>query len=100
MIPISKTSYDKLEGKYHQTVTLNSTQAFIGVKAITFDSRNKRTEVMYVPQEVLSIWSQVSKLSIGLFLLLSCVISLILTLVIIVSTKLARRGYRPIATSD
>jgi len=77
---------------------LKDTHAFIGVKAVTFDSRNKRTEVMYVPQEVLSMWNQVTKLSLGIFLLLTCVISLILTLVIIVSTKLARRGYRPIAT--
>lgn len=52
---------------------------------------------MYNPTEISTIWKQMSRLSIGIFLLFSCVLALILTLVVVISTKLARRGYRPIS---
>ena len=69
------------------------------MKAVTTDGENK-IEVMYDPTEISTLWSQISKFSIGVFLLFSCILSVILTVVIVISTKMARRGYRPISEED
>lgn len=48
--------------------------------------------------EIGNIWSQLKILSPGWLMIGSFVIALFLTIVIIVSTKLARRGYKPISS--
>ena len=60
---------------------------------------NKSHEVVYVPTEVTSLWQNFSKLSIGIVFFFGLVLAIILTIVVIVSTKIARRGYKPIAES-
>jgi hypothetical protein len=75
-------------------VTLPNESSFIGVKAVV---SNKDIEVRYLPIEIGNIWSQVKNMSTGLLMVGSFVIALFLTIVIIVSTRLARRGYKPIS---
>lgn len=82
------------------TVELKQKQAFIGVKAIAQSADNKRVEVMYAPTQIENLWGQAEKLSVGIFLVFSVALAIIITIVIIVSTKIARRGYRPISSDE
>ena len=63
-------------------------------------SSNSRThEVVYVPTEVTSLWKNFSKLSFGIVFIFGLFLAIVLTIVVVVSTKIARRGYKPIAES-
>lgn len=79
------------------TVEIKHKQAFVGVKAVARSPDKRRVEVMYAPTQVEDLWSQASKMSVGIFLIFSLGLALLISVVIIVSTKLARRGYRPIS---
>ena len=98
IISIKPTSFDKDYQVFRHSLTLKENEEFIGVKAVVYDSNSQRFEALYTPTELSSIWNEVSKLSLSIFLLFSCVISLVLTVVIVISTKMARRGYRPISS--
>jgi hypothetical protein len=66
------------------------------VKA-TYRSNDVMQEIVYIPTEVTSLWKSLSKVSVGIIFLFALTLAVILTIVIVVSTKLARRGYKPIA---
>jgi NADH:ubiquinone oxidoreductase subunit 6 (subunit J) len=67
---------------------------------VAYDKHGQRAEVLYVPTEIETLWKQASKVSFTIFLLFCCALSLLLTVAIVVSTKLARRGYRPLSAED
>ena len=72
-------------------------QAFIGVKGVVSDSKE---EIQYIPIQIHDIWGQISEVPFSIIVYVALILALILTIVIVVSTKLARRGYKPIASED
>ena len=64
-----------------------------------YKSNNKNNEIVYVPTEVTSLWKNFSKVSVGIVFFFGLILAVVLTIVVVVSTKLARRGYKPIAES-
>ena len=72
-------------------------QAFIGVKGVVSDSKE---EIQYIPIQIHDIWEQISEVPFSIIVYVALILALILTIVIVVSTKLARRGYKPIASED
>jgi hypothetical protein len=78
-------------------VKLNGNQAFIGVKGLIEATKE---EVQYSPLEIRNIWGELSKISFGIVLMVSLSLALVLTVVIVVSTKLARRGYKPVSSEE
>jgi hypothetical protein len=76
---------------------MNKKQAFIGVKGVVSDSKE---EIQYIPIQIRDFWGQLSNVPFSIVIYVALILALILTLVIIVSTKLARRGYKPISSED
>jgi len=50
-----------------------------------------------LPLEISSLWGEISKISLTTVITVALTLSFLITLIIIVSTKLARRGYKPIS---
>jgi len=92
---IDDKHFDKITGEYRYLIKLTSSRAYLGVKAIVEDG--SRQEIVYVPLEITSLWGELSKISLGVVMLAALALSVIITIVIVLSTRLARRGYRPIS---
>lgn len=61
-------------------------------------AKGSKEEILYIPIHIQDFWAELSNVSFGVYLTVSLALALVLTIVIIVSTKLARRGYKPISS--
>jgi hypothetical protein len=59
-----------------------------------------KEEVFYTPVEIRSFWGELTKVSFGIIVMGGLAAALVLTMVIIISAKLARRGYKPISSEE
>lgn len=62
-----------------------------------YRSNSRLNEITYVPTEVSSLWRQLTKLSFGIIILFALAFGVIIVLAVVISTKFARRGYKPIS---
>ena len=64
-----------------------------------YTENSRMHEVVYLPTEVTNFWRQVKKIPVAMIMVFALLFAVLLTIVVAVSTKLARRGYKPIAES-
>lgn len=98
VITLTKSAFDSQTGDFRYIVHLSKSRAVMGVKAVLEDG--SREEVSYVPLEISTLWGELSKLSLGVVLFAAMSLSTLITGVVVISTRLARRGYRPISSSE
>lgn len=98
VVKVEAGKLDTKTGYYRAELALGESEMFVGVRVVM--NGGLEEDVNYLPAEITTVWGSLSKVSFGVVMMGAVGLSVLITIVIVVSTKLARRGYRPISMQE
>lgn len=97
IIILDEKSYDSVKDEYRYKVNFSENQKFVSAKAIVPSPEGISDEIQYIPVEILTLWDSFSATSSGFAFFFALFLLLTFCAVAVISTKMARRGYKPIS---